>query len=140
MIERGLGVTVVNPAVEWVSAAAMTPQRANGAVDDADFAASLAAEQEEAELGEDHEVNENGANIFRTAPTFSTTVTSTLQQQVPVLPKPGADTTQLSVTQQPVVPEAAAGAGTGAGGVGVAPKLSCRKCKAFFDTRKQLGE
>ena len=123
LVARGFGVTVVNAAVEWVPPS-MRNTASTGPISDADYAASL-----------DESVDDD-----TTADAETVAVDHAVRQQlnaqlptnepVPVpVPVPAANTATPVVAAAPVVPKARSGA----------PKMTCRKCRAEFDSRKDLG-
>jgi len=121
---------VVNPTIEWVSSSPTTQkaETTSGGVTDADYAASVAA------LGSDEEDDDEAEAAAAVAAVNRVIAKEQSTQDAghvaPTLPKPAEEPTATRVsTQAPAVAATPA-----------VPKMSCRKCKAFFETRKELGK
>lgn len=129
MVDRSLGVTVINPAIEWVSPEArQTVTAASGGVTDADFAASIADDVEEMDDGAVHEATSVAA--------ATEAVDRAVQAELSRQQQSGVS---AAAPQLPNAALAAAPAANSQIAQPAVPKMSCRKCKAFFETRKELG-
>ena len=115
LMARGFGVTVVNAAVEWVPPS-MRNTASTGPISDADYAASL-----------DESVDDD-----TTADVETVAVDHAVRQQLNV-PLPTSEPVPVPVPAANTATPVVAAARTGA------PKMTCRKCRAAFDSRKDLG-
>lgn len=122
VLSRNLGVTVVNAAIEWMSPENQVEVSSNDKVDDADFAASIAVESDD----EDKEETE----IL-----LAVSAVAQAQQDDRTVAIPASSTVEKSRVCIPTNTSKQA-ATVGVPGL---PKLSCRKCNAYFETRKELG-
>eukprot|EP00750_Incisomonas_marina_P032342 INCI9144.2.p1 GENE.INCI9144.2~~INCI9144.2.p1 ORF type:complete len:390 (-),score=86.70 INCI9144.2:1026-2195(-) len=125
MVDRSLGVTVINPAIEWVSPEARQTATTGGGVTDADFAASIADDVEEMDDGAVHEATSVAA--------ATEAVDRAVQEELLRQQQAGVS------AAAPQLPNATPAVANTQSAQPAVPKMSCRKCKAFFDTRKELG-